>query len=81
MKHHMLKHAWRFDGALAQVTKVFSADPRQCDSAERRMHYHNHGCALATIVLIVNEPVEIEGKMPVKGAKRKAYEQGTRGGC
>ncbi len=28
LKCHMLKHAWRFNGALAQVTKVFSADPR-----------------------------------------------------
>ena len=47
LKRHMLKHAWRFAGALAQVMKVFSADPRHCDSAERRMHYHNHGCAFA----------------------------------
>ena len=35
LKCHMLKHAWRFNGALAQVTKVFSADPRHCDSVER----------------------------------------------
>jgi hypothetical protein len=35
LKRHMLKHAWRFNGALAQVTKVFSADPRYCDSAEQ----------------------------------------------
>jgi hypothetical protein len=52
-----------------------SADPRHCNLAEWQMHYHNHGCALATIVSIVKEehtstemrsPVEIEGKMPVK---------------
>ena len=65
LKRHMLKHAWRFDGALAQVTKVFSVDP-------------SHGCALATIVSITNTTVEIDGKMPVKGEKRKAHEQGTR---
>jgi hypothetical protein len=65
LKHHMLKHAWCFDGALAQVTKVFSVDP-------------SHGCALATIVSITNTTVEIDGKMPVKGEKRKAHEQGTR---
>ena len=50
LKRHMVKHAWRFDGALVQVTKVFSADPQRCDSAERKMHHHNHGCALGNIV-------------------------------
>jgi hypothetical protein len=50
LKRNMLKHAWRFNGALTQVTKVFSVDPCHCDLEERRMHYHNHGCALATIV-------------------------------
>jgi len=29
LKRHMVKHAWRFDGAIMQVTKVFSADPPQ----------------------------------------------------
>ena len=75
LKRHMLKHAWRFDGA------VFSADPLHCNSAEQRMHYHSHGCALATIVSItntMNTTMEIDGKMPVKGEKRKAHEQGTR---
>jgi hypothetical protein len=43
------------------------------------MHHHNHGFALATIVSIANKPVEIEGKMPVKGEKRKVHEQGTWG--
>jgi hypothetical protein len=80
LKRHMLKHAWRFDGA------VFSADPLHCNLAEQRMHYHSHGCALATIVSITNTTnttnttMEIDGKMPVKGEKRKAHEQGTRGG-
>ena len=46
----MVKHTLRFDRALVQVTKVFSADPCHCDSAERKMHHHNHGCALGTMV-------------------------------
>jgi hypothetical protein len=45
-----VKHAARYDGSLAQVTRVFSADPTCCDSAERRMHHHNWGCCLATII-------------------------------
>ncbi len=89
LKCHMLKHAWRFDGALAQVTKVFSADPRHCNLAEWQMHYHNHGCALAAVVSTVFNGqtstetlagVEGERKMPVEGVKRKAHEQGMRGG-
>jgi hypothetical protein len=50
LKRRMVKHAALYDGALVQVKKVFSADPNHCDSVERQMHYHNHGCALATVV-------------------------------
>ncbi len=68
LKRHMVKHAWRFDGALVQVTKVFSADPLCCDSAERKMYHHNHGCALGTIVSKICED-----------RKRKAQEDGGGG--
>ncbi len=50
LKHHMVKHAARYDGALAQVTHVFNSDPGSCDSAERRMYHHNRGCCLAKII-------------------------------
>jgi hypothetical protein len=50
LKHHMVHHAARFDGALAQVTRVFSSDPGSCDSAEHWMYHHNRGCCLATII-------------------------------
>ena len=50
LKHHMVKHAARFDGSLAQVTRSFSADPPCCDSAKRQMHHHNRVCCLATII-------------------------------
>ena len=50
LKRHMVKHAWRFDGALVQVTKVFSTDPCHCDLVERKMYHHDHGCTLGTIV-------------------------------
>jgi len=64
----MVKHAWRFDGALVQVTKVFSADPHCCDTAERKMYHHNHGCVLGTIVVKI-----------CKDRKRKAQEDGGGG--
>ncbi len=50
LPRHMVKHAARYDGLLAQVTRVLSADPTCCDSAEWRMHHHNRGCCLATII-------------------------------
>ena len=36
LKRHMVKHARRFDGALVQVTRVLSDDPRICDMVERK---------------------------------------------
>jgi hypothetical protein len=60
-KRHMMKHAWRFDRALVQVTKVFSTDPCHCDLAERKIHHHNHGCELGTVGLTLYE-VRTKGK-------------------
>ena len=50
LPRHMVKHAVHYDGSLAQVTRVLSADPTCCDLAEWRMHHHNRGCCLATII-------------------------------
>ena len=36
---HMVKHTTRYAGALAQVTRVLSADPTCCNSAERRLFF------------------------------------------
>jgi hypothetical protein len=64
LKRHMVQHAARFDGALVQVTCVFSSDPGSCDSAECQMYYQNRGCCLATIIscLPVVSTVKDEGK-------------------
>jgi hypothetical protein len=47
---HMVKHAARYDGALAQVTRVLSDDPETWDSAEQRMFHKNKGFCLAAII-------------------------------
>ncbi len=64
LKRHMVQNAAHFDGALVQVTRVFSSDPGYCDSAERRMYHHNRGCCLATIISCLPEvrSVKDEGK-------------------
>ncbi len=47
---HMVKHAVCYDGALAQVTRVFSNNPTYSNSAERRMFHKNKGCCPAAII-------------------------------
>ena len=48
LQRHMVPYAARFDGALAQVTRVLSADDG--DTAERRLFHKNRGCCYATII-------------------------------
>ncbi len=64
LKRHMVHHAARFNGVLAQVTRVFSSDLGSCDSEEHRMYHHNRGCCLATIIssVPVVSSVKEEGK-------------------
>lgn len=50
LPRHMVKHAARYDGVVAQVTRVFSGDANACDTAERRAFHRNHGCCLAAII-------------------------------
>ncbi len=48
--HHMVKQAGRYDGALAQVTRVFNADPTCCNTMECRSFHKNRGCCHAAII-------------------------------
>ena len=50
LPRHMVRHAARYDGALAQVTRVFSSDPETCDTTERRLFFKNKGYCRATII-------------------------------
>jgi hypothetical protein len=50
LQRHMVKQAARFNGALAQVTRVFDADPTCCDTAEHRGFHKNKGCCRAAII-------------------------------
>ncbi len=62
----MLIYRWSQDKQRRLVPKSFvSADPHRCDSAERKMYHHNHGCAFGTIVSSIRED-----------RKRKAQEDG-----
>ena len=48
---HMVRHAARYDGALAQITRrVFSSNPETCDSTERHLFFKNKGYCRAAII-------------------------------
>ncbi len=47
---HMVAHANCYDGAVAQVIRIFSGDQTLCNSTERRMFHKNRGCCLAAII-------------------------------
>ncbi len=72
LKRHMVCHAVRYDGALAQVTCVLSGS---CDSAERCMNHHNGGGCLATIIsclpVVGNVKEEGDDSDRKEAAKRK----------
>ncbi len=50
LSRHMVKHAVRYNGALAQVTHAFSNNPMCSDTAEHRMFHKNKGCCLVAII-------------------------------
>jgi hypothetical protein len=47
---HMVRHAACYNGALAQVTRVFNGNPADCDSFERRAYHIHHGFTKAVII-------------------------------
>jgi hypothetical protein len=57
---HMVRHAARYDGALAQVTRVFSSNPETCDSTERRLFFKNKGYCRATIISTLPGSIDID---------------------
>ncbi len=44
LMRHMVAHGQRYDGALNQVTKIFSADDFECNREERSLFYFKKGC-------------------------------------
>jgi hypothetical protein len=55
LMRHMVKHAMRYDGALTQVTRVFSGDETECSREERRMYHAKRGYCEATIISCLPE--------------------------
>ncbi len=48
---HMVRHTARYNGALAQVTRVFNGNPADCGSSECRTYHIYHGYTHVVIIL------------------------------
>ena len=46
----MVAHVMRYDGALAQITRVYSGNEDECNTAERRLFHAKRGCCDAAII-------------------------------
>jgi hypothetical protein len=70
LQRHMVMHASRYDGALAQVTSVLGGD-NSYDKGERKLFHHNKGFCYATIIsaLPVVERVKMKVEKVEKGEK------------
>ena len=68
LMHHMVKHAVRYNGALAQVTRVFGGNEEECSREERRLYHANRRYCRATIISCL--PMEDEA-MAMKAAAKK----------
>ncbi len=51
LPRHMVRHAARYKGALAQVTRVFNGNLADCGSSECRVYHIHHGFTKAVIIL------------------------------
>ena len=58
LQRHMVKHAARYDGALAQVTSVL--DKQSGSKEERKMCTHIYGFCYATIITSLPEAVKVK---------------------
>ena len=75
LMRHMVKHAYLYDGALAQVTRVFNGNEEECSREERRMYHAKRGYCHATIISRL--PTKKDEARATKAAAKK-YRWGER---
>ena len=68
-----MAHAARFDGALAQITRMMSTEDG--DTADRRLFHKNRGCCCATVIShlpVMKEEAKVKNNNNEGGKKRTA---------
>ncbi len=73
LMHHMVAHTQCYDGALAQVTRVFGGNEEECNREERQLVHANRGYCHATIISCL--PMEDETKAKKRAAKKHCWGQ------
>lgn len=48
LQRHLIKHCKRYDGALAQITEIYTADSES--PMKRKKNRHNLGCCIAALI-------------------------------
>jgi hypothetical protein len=48
LQRHLIKHCRRYDGALAQITEIYTADSES--PMKRKKNRHNLGCCIAALI-------------------------------
>jgi len=76
LQRHMVKHAARFDGALAQVMRVLSKNDG--DTAERSLFHKNKGCFYATVITTLPTMPKVEVKIEKEGGDDDEKEGGKK---
>ncbi len=63
LPRHLVRHAKNYDGALAQITEVYT---RESESPSKRKKYHqNCGCCLAAIISSIPPPTPAGSAIPL----------------
>ena len=75
LQRHMVAYAEQYDGALAQITRVLSADDG--DSAEKRLYHKNRGSCYATLI---SHLPKAKAKIKVKEEKGEGEENDNKPG-
>jgi hypothetical protein len=64
LQRHMVKYATRYDGALAQVTRVLGDDAGCYEKEERKLFHKNKGFCYATLITAL--PGTVKGEVKVE---------------
>ena len=56
LRHLVVSHTKKYDGALAQMTEVYTRESES--SSKRKKYHHNRGCCVAAIISSIRLPAD-----------------------
>jgi hypothetical protein len=70
LPRHLVSHAKKYDGALAQITELYTRESKS--SSKRKKYHHNRGCCVAAIISSI--PLQADSTTPAPSKGRQALE-------